>query len=282
MIFANHAGRFVQVLGEEVVDVHAASGGQFGPDPARVLDQWPDFLEWLPSAPQEPSGKLDEDRLGAPSPSPRQVFGIGTNYRRHAEEAGWPVPEVPLTFTKFPSSVAGPFEEIEISGQRVDWEVETVVVIGEAARKVRAKDAWRHVAGITLGQDLSDRDIQNTPKVYPQFSLGKSLPGFSPTGPYLVTPDAFADRDAIEIACSVNGTEMQRDSTRDMIFSVADLISYLSGILTLLPGDLIFTGTPSGVGTTMAPPRFLGPGDELVSTAPEIGTMRHRFIPARG
>ncbi|MFI9536916.1 fumarylacetoacetate hydrolase family protein [Nocardia fusca] len=279
MIFANQAGRFVIVIGSNVVDVHESSGGKFGPDPAQVFSCWSEFLEWASSATtHEATDVLDERQLGAPSPTPRQVFGIGANYRRHAEEAGWPLPEVPLTFTKFSSSVTGPCGEIELSGPRVDWEVETVVVIGKSARKVSADEAWNYVAGITLGQDLSDRDIQNLPTVYPQFSLGKSLPRFAPIGPVLVTPDSFADRNSIEIACSLNGQEVQRDRTSDLIFDVGELIAYLSGIVTLLPGDLIFTGTPSGVGVTMDPPRFLMAGDELVTTAPEIGTMHHRFV----
>jgi len=280
LIFANQAGRFVLVVDDGIVDIEQASDGQFGPRPADVLDHWADFLKWVSAAPRRVTGALDEEQLRAPSPTPRQVFGIGTNYRRHAEEVGWPIPEVPLTFTKFPSAVTGPVGEIEISGPRVDWEVETVVVIGATARRVPRAEAWNHVAGVTLGQDLSDRDVQNLPKANPQFSLGKSLPGFAPIGPFLVTPDAFADRDDIEIACSINGNEIQRDSTSDLIFDVGELIAYLSGLVTLLPGDLIFTGTPAGVGLTMDPPRFLAAGDELVTTAPEIGTMRHRFVAA--
>ena len=282
MRFGNQAGRLVLIVDDGVVDVAQSSDGAFGPDPAAVLDRWPDFLKWLSGAAFTATGPLLEGQLRAPSPAPRQVFGIGTNYRRHAEEVGWPLPEVPLTFTKFPSCVTGPFGDIELSGPRVDWEVEAVVVIGATARRVPASEAWDHVAGITLGQDISDRDIQNLPKANPQFNLGKSLPGFAPIGPYLVTPDEFADRDSIEIACSVNGEQVQGDRTSDLIFTVPGLIEYLSGILPLLPGDLIFTGTPSGVGLTMDPPRFLDDGDVLETTAPEIGTMRHRFFLPRG
>lgn len=280
MKFANQADRFVQVVDDGVVDVEEASGGRFGPADADVFDKWDTFLDWAAAAQRPATGPLKDELLEAPSPTPRQVFGIGTNYRRHAEEVGWPLPEVPLTFTKFPSSVTGPTGDIELTGSRVDWEVETVIVIGAKARRVSAADAWRHVAGITLGQDISDRDVQNLPKANPQFSLGKSLPGFAPIGPFLVTPDSFGDRDAIEIACSVNGEEVQRDTTADLIFDVAELVEFLSGMLTLLPGDLIFTGTPAGVGLTMDPPRFLQPGDEVVSSAPELGSMRHRFVSA--
>ncbi|MDT7651760.1 MAG: hypothetical protein QOI36_3166, partial [Pseudonocardiales bacterium] len=152
LIFANQAGRFVQVVDDGVVDVEKASDGRFGPGPAQVLDRWDDFLKWVSAAPRQVTGTLTEAQLEAPSPTPRQVFGIGTNYRRHAEEVDWPIPEVPLTFTKFASSVTGPVGEIEISGPRVDWEVETVVVIGEVARRVPSAEAWNHVAGVTLGQ----------------------------------------------------------------------------------------------------------------------------------
>ncbi|MFD7003874.1 fumarylacetoacetate hydrolase family protein [Streptomyces mirabilis] len=152
---------------------------------------------------------------------------------------------------------------------------------GDRARRVSAADAWSHVAALTVGQDISDRDTQNRPETYPQFGLGKSHPGYSPIGPVLVTPDEFDDPDDIELGCLLNGQEVQKSSTSDLIFSVPQLIEYLSGILTLLPGDLIFTGTPSGVGTVMDPPRYLTSSDEITSWATGIGTMSHTFTEAR-
>lgn len=282
MKYANHGGRFVVVLGDdEVVDVEKASDGRFGPSPEEVFAQWADFRDWATTASLDSAERLATDLLGPPSPRPPQVFGIGLNYKSHVEEAGFAMPETPLTFTKFPSSVIGPRGDIELTGAQVDWEVELVVVIGRRTHRVSAGDAWDYVAGVTLGQDISDREVQNQPKEFPQFNLGKSLPGFSPIGPYLVTPDELDDPDDVRLQCSLNGEQVQEDSTTGMVFTVADLIEYLSGLVILLPGDLIFTGTPCGVGATMDPPRFLASGDVLVSSSPELGEMRHRFVEPR-
>ncbi|TQC42570.1 fumarylacetoacetate hydrolase family protein [Rhodococcus sp. WS4] len=279
MKFANQSGRFVVLHpGGGVVDVETASKGAFGPAPTDVFPVWREFTQWLASASLSPTGPLVTEQLDAPSPRPPQVFGVGLNYSSHVDEGGFSLPDSPLTFTKFPSSVTGPTGDITITGPQVDWEVELVVVIGETVNAVKAENAWDVVAGVTLGQDISDREAQNRPKQFPQFSLGKSRPGFSPIGPFLVTPDELADRDNIELACSVNGEQVQKGHTQSLIFSVAALIEYLSGLVTLLPGDLIFTGTPPGVGATMDPPRFLADGDILVSTSPELGQMRHRFV----
>jgi len=162
-------------------------------------------------------------------------------------------------------------------GGRTDWEIELVVVIGARAFQVSAAEAWQYVAGLTAGQDLSDRLMQMaaTP---PQFSLGKSYPGFSPMGPYLVTPDEFDNPDDLTLGCAVNGEEMQKGRTRDLIFTVAELIEYLSGAVPLLPGDVIFTGTPAGVGMGRSPQRFLRAGDDLVSFVAGVGELRQRFV----
>jgi 2-keto-4-pentenoate hydratase/2-oxohepta-3-ene-1,7-dioic acid hydratase in catechol pathway len=141
---------------------------------------------------------------------------------------------------------------------------------------VAAADAWDHVAGLTVGQDLSARDVQMLGSP-PQFSLGKSFPGFGPIGPWLVTPDELRDPDDLGIGCAVNGEQMQSDRTSAMLFSVPETVARLSAICPLLPGDLIFTGTPAGVGNRMDPPRYLKPGDELVSTIEGIGTLTTRF-----
>ncbi|MEO6570669.1 MAG: fumarylacetoacetate hydrolase family protein, partial [Ilumatobacteraceae bacterium] len=220
---------------------------------------------------------LDESKLGAPAPAPRQVFAIGLNYIDHAREANMEVPDAPVVFTKFPSSVTGPFDDIELPEGTVDWEVELVVVIGREARHVGESDAWSHVAGLTMGQDVSERQLQLRPPS-PQFNLGKSFPGFSPMGPALVTVDEFDDPDDIAVSCALNGVEMQTSSTRNMIFSVPSIISRLSATLTLFPGDVIFTGTPAGIGMSRRPPIFLKPGDELVTSGDVIGSMRHRFV----
>jgi len=278
MKIANSAGRAVLLGASGAIDVADASHGQFPAEPDHLLEQWPAFLAWARAAELGGGEAYDDKSFGAPSPRPRQVFGIGVNYRKHAEEVGWPIPEVPLVFTKFPSSVAGPFGQIELSGPRVDWEVEVVVVIGTGGRRIPAARAWDHVAGITAGQDFSDRDAQLLPKGNPQHSLGKSFPGYASIGPVLVTPDEYANVDDIALSCTLSGEQVQSSSTSDLIFPVAELIEYLSGIVILLPGDLIFTGTPSGVGLVMDPQRFLTAQDTVVTWVQGVGEMRHTFV----
>jgi 2-keto-4-pentenoate hydratase/2-oxohepta-3-ene-1,7-dioic acid hydratase in catechol pathway len=218
---------------------------------------------------------VEPQRLGPPVPRPSQVFGIGLNYRDHAAETGATLPPAPLTFTKFPSCLAGPTAEIPLSGDRVDWEVELVVVIGTPGRDIDPARAWDHVAGLTLGQDVSDRTVQRagTP---PQFSLGKSFFNYGPTGPALVSVDGFADPDDVGLWCEVAGERMQDSRSRQLIFPVGILVAYLSSICELRAGDLIFTGTPAGVGA--ARDRFLRAGDELRSGAEVIGTMSNRCV----
>jgi 2-keto-4-pentenoate hydratase/2-oxohepta-3-ene-1,7-dioic acid hydratase in catechol pathway len=182
-------------------------------------------------------------------------------------------------FTKFVSSFTGPIGDIVLAGPTVDWEVELVAVIGERARNVAVEDGWSHIAGLTLGQDISERTVQLAGPA-PQFSLGKSFPGFSPTGPWLVTPDELTERDDIQLGCSVNGESVQKGSSADLMFSIPELVARLSAVLPLEPGDVIFTGTPAGVGVVRKPQRFLSAGDELVSYARGIGEMRHRFVSA--
>jgi 2-keto-4-pentenoate hydratase/2-oxohepta-3-ene-1,7-dioic acid hydratase in catechol pathway len=188
-------------------------------------------------------------------------------------------PPAPLTFTKFPSSVAGPFTDVPLSGERVDWEVEIVVVIGTRCSNVDLEHAWEVVAGLTLGQDISDRTVQLT-GTPPQFSLGKSFPAYAPIGPAVVSVDTFDDPDDIALWCEVSGEAMQDARSKQMIFSIRQLIAYLSSICTLDPGDLIFTGTPDGVG--MARGRFLVEGDVITSGAEGIGQLTNRCVAGRG
>lgn len=226
-----------------------------------------------------PSGSITDAALDAPVPTPRQVFGIGLNYRDHAGESGMELPPAPLTFTKFPSSIAGPTADVPLSGALVDWEVEIVAVIGRTASHLTVADAWNHVAGLTLGQDISDRAVQMTGSP-PQFSLGKSFAAYAPIGPALVSTDTFADRDDIALWCDVNGERKQAARTSLLIFSIPVLVAYLSSICPLEPGDVIFTGTPSGVG--MATGTFLAAGDVIDSGADGIGLLRNRCVAGRG
>lgn len=271
MRIGNLAGRAVIITDDGAIDIHDASGGRFGPEPQSVFDAWDDLVAWAAtcSAPAAPYEAAD---LQAPSPAPRQSFGIGLNYRKHADESGVPYPEFPPTFTKFPTCITGPNATVELPSGNVDWEVELVVVIGSRAQHVSAADAWSYVAGLTVGQDLSERVVQTRPPV-PQFSLGKSFPGFGPTGPWIVTVDSVPNPDDLALSCTLDGETMQDSRTGDLIFPVPELIEKLSAITPLLPGDVIFTGTPSGVGMARTPPRFLQPGEVLVSTIEGIGSI---------
>ncbi|GAA3910335.1 fumarylacetoacetate hydrolase family protein [Microbacterium invictum] len=279
MKLGNLHGRAVLIDGDRATDVAAASDGHFGPDPQALFEDWPGFVSWATDAGSAASAPFDEAELGAPVPAPRQVFAIGLNYAEHAAEAGYPPDAMPVTFTKFPSSIVGPDAVVALPEGHVDWEVELVVVIGTRAHRVTREDAWSHVAGLTIGQDLSERITQLQGSA-PQFSLGKSFLGFGPTGPWLVTPDEFADRDDLAISCALSGEGMQSSRTSMMLYDVPELLVRLSAVCPLLPGDIIFSGTPSGIGNRRTPPRFIGPDDVLVSEIEGIGTLTTRFTSA--
>jgi 2-keto-4-pentenoate hydratase/2-oxohepta-3-ene-1,7-dioic acid hydratase in catechol pathway len=189
------------------------------------------------------------------------------------------LPPAPLTFTKFPSCIAGPHDDIPLSGALVDWEAEIVAVIGTTSSAVPVDEAWSAVAGLMLGQDVSDREVQLTGNPS-QFCLGKSFAAYGPTGPALVSLDCFEDPDDIGLWCDVAGERMQESRSNLLIFSIPTLVAYLSSITTLYPGDLIFTGTPSGVG--MARGRFLAPGEVVVTGAEVIGELRNPCVAGRG
>jgi len=277
----NLAGRLAIVAGDRAVDVEVASGGAFSSDVHAAFGRWDELRRWAGSVRDADTEPVPEASVGPPSPRPSQVFAVGLNYRDHAAEGGVALPASPMIFTKFPASVAGPFDTIALPPGSVDFEAELVVVIGRRAYEVAEDDAWSHVAGLTVGQDISERQLQLQPPAPQQFSLAKSYPGFAPLGPVLVTPDELDDPDDLELGCALNGEEMQRARTSEMIFPVPRLVAYLSSILPLFPGDLIFTGTPSGIGWVRDPKRLLGEGDELVTWVVGIGTMRHSFRAAR-
>lgn len=288
MRIANLSGRLAVITGppgsETAYDVEKSSGGRFGPQPQPVYEEWDAFRAWAADARWEDGVPVDPAALGSPAPAPRQVLGIGLNYRDHAAESGYDVPAgEPPVFTKFPSCITGPYGDITLPpGGHTDWEVELVAVIGRRAWQVSARDAPSHVAGYAVGQDLSERLLQMAGSP-PQFSLGKSLPGFGPIGPWLVTLDEFADPDDLELGCDINGEQVQHSRTSNLIFSVPALIARLSASVPLLPGDVIFTGTPAGVGLGRTPPRWLADGDVLTSRIEGIGELRHRFVaPAPG
>jgi len=279
MRILNLAGRLaIDVGAGRAVDVETASGGRFGPDPQAVYPQWEQFHAWAQDLDHiDGAVEIEPDRVGAPAPRPGQVFAVGLNYRAHAEEAGLDLPEIPVVFTKFPSAITGPRTRIGLPKGSVDFEVELVAVVGREAHRVSSTEAWGHIAGLTVGQDLSERELQLAGPPPQQYNMGKSYPGFAPIGPALVTPDEFDDPDDIAISCALSGVEVQKTRTSDMIFSIPRIVEFLSSVTTLWPGDVIFTGTPSGVGWTRDPKLLIGPDDELVTRAEGIGEMRHTF-----
>jgi 2-keto-4-pentenoate hydratase/2-oxohepta-3-ene-1,7-dioic acid hydratase in catechol pathway len=277
---ANVAGRAALVLGNGVADVERLSKGRFSSDPMAVLAAWDAFAEWASGRAQgEADAALDEARLGPPVTRPSKVFAIGLNYRSHALESKMDVPKSPIVFTKFPSCLVGPRGDVELSSDFVDWEVELVVVFGRRGRRISEQRALEHVAGYCVGQDISDRKIQFTDRP-PQFSMGKSVDTFGPIGPALVSLDALRDPDDLALSCDVAGERMQEARTSDMIFSVRQLVAFLSSMCTIEPGDIVFTGTPSGVGSGRDPRRYLKRGEEIVSTIEGLGTLVNRCVAA--
>lgn len=276
--FACKDGRAQIVVGPQnhIVDLERASGGKFTSEPIDAFRRWAEVREFAAGC-TDPGVPCSVDHLNAPSPWPSQVFGIGLNYRKHAEESGAPIPTSPLTFTKFPSSVGNPNADVPVVGGAVDWEVELVVVISSGGRGIPEDKAWDHIAGVCVGQDISDRKLQMATQP-PQFNLGKSRKNYSPFGPWLTDAKDLAGRDALEISCTVNGVEMQRESTDDLIFNVPQQVAYLSSIVQLLPGDVIFTGTPGGVGMARKPPVFLKAGDVIESTLTGLAHTVNRCV----
>ncbi|MFI6483055.1 fumarylacetoacetate hydrolase family protein [Nonomuraea sp. NPDC050663] len=279
MRIANLSSRLVLITEDaKAVDVEQASGGLFSADPQAVYARWEEFRAWAAGAELPEGAAFDQADLGAPAPGPRQILAVGLNYHAHAAESGFAAPDtIPPLFTKFASAISGPVSSVKLPEKgHTDWEIELVAVIGREAYQVPEDEAWQYVAGLTAGQDLSER-ITQMAGPSPQFSLGKSFPGFAPMGPYLVTPDSFDDPDDLELTCSIDGEEMQRGRTRDLIFSVPALVAKLSAVLPLLPGDVLFTGTPAGVGLGRTPQRWLADGEVLVSRIEGIGELRQTF-----
>ena len=272
----NVAGRAALATDEHYYDIAEISGGAVSHEPMLALAAAPELSALGGElAGKTPTGALADAELLAPVPNPPQCFGIGLNYRNHAEEAKMTIPEVPMVFTKFPSCVTGPNADIVLRSDFVDYEGELVAVIGKPAKDIAVADAWAHVAGLCNGQDVSDRAVQFA-SMPPQFNLGKSFDTFAPIGPMLVSVDALEDAGALRLTTRVNGELRQDDTTGDLIFDVPALVSYLSHIMTLNTGDLIFTGTPGGVGAVEGV--FLRAGDEVVTSIEGLGTMTNRCV----
>lgn len=279
MKIANLAGRAVLLTDAGALDVESASDGIFGPDLSSIYDAWDDFVAWAPTSDLGAATSYDVADLGPAVPAPSQVFAIGLNYSDHAKESNLAEPADLIVFTKFASSLAGPTAEVQLTSETVDYETELVVVIGREAHRLDEASAWDHVAGLCIGQDISDRGVQLRGPA-PQFSLGKSYPAFGPLGPAVVTIDELTNPDSLWVRASIESTDgstrtVQDGSTDDLIFSVSSIVARLSHVVTLRPGDVIFTGTPAGVGAARG--RFLAEGDLLVSEIEGLGALRNRF-----
>jgi 2,4-didehydro-3-deoxy-L-rhamnonate hydrolase len=281
MRLANLENRPVLLAGGGAIDLERASDGEFTTDFLEVYSRWDEVSGFAAATTASPA-PYDPASLGSPVPLPRQVFGIGLNYKDHAEETGVTVlPPEPVVFTKFPTCHTGPEATVALPSSRVDYEVELVVVIGRRAERAAEADGWDYVAGLTVGNDLSERTVQLAGPV-PQFSMGKSYQGFGPTGPAVVSLDEIPDLGNLDLSCRVGEEVLQSGNTKNLIFSVPALISRLSTICPLLPGDVIWTGTPAGTGMGRKPERMLRPGETLTSTVSGIGEINTRLVAAPG
>jgi 2-keto-4-pentenoate hydratase/2-oxohepta-3-ene-1,7-dioic acid hydratase in catechol pathway len=273
MKIANVDGRAKLVGNGTLVDVEQATGGRLPSDPMAVLTRL-DELHGLDVSSADGEA-LDAARLGPPVPRPSKILAAAGNYSDHVAEAGAEDPGEPNLFAKLPSALAGPRDPIRIPAGRtqIDWEAELVVVIGRRARNVAEADAWSYVAGVTCGQDVSDREEQF--RAFEQYTMAKSFDSYAPTGPFLVTVDELQDRDNVPLRCYLNDEQVQNGGTGNLIFSVPKLIAWTSRICTLEAGDLFFTGTPGGVGAFRTPPRWLEPGIVVRTELPGVGTMEN-------
>lgn len=276
MKIANVDGRAALVLDDHVVDIERASGGRLPVDPMDLLTQLDtlkgDSLDVSDGVP------LTDVRLGPPVPRPSKILAAAGNYSDHVAEAGAEDPGEPNLFSKLPSALIGPRDEIKIPTGRtqIDWEAELVIVIGKQARDVPEGKAWEHVAGVTCGQDISDREEQF--RAFEQYTMAKSFDTYAPTGPFLVTTDELENRDSVPLRCYLNDEQVQNGGTGNLIFSIPQLIAWASSVCTLEVGDLFFTGTPAGVGAFRQPPRWLEPGIVVRTEIPGVGVMENRCV----
>jgi 2-keto-4-pentenoate hydratase/2-oxohepta-3-ene-1,7-dioic acid hydratase in catechol pathway len=273
--------RAAALHGMHYVDLHATDP-QLPPSVRRLLALGPSALEEARRTAQRGDAVKHEARrvkLLPPVPDPPKIVCIGLNYRDHAAESGAPIPKDPVLFSKYATALVGHDAPIVLpaSSKEVDYEAELVVVVGKGGRHLTAEAARGHVAGYTVGHDVSARDWQLR-KDGKQWMVGKTFDTFAPTGPVLVTADEVPDPHGLGIRLRLNGQTMQDSSTRQMIFSVGELLAYLSQVFTLEPGDLVFTGTPPGVGFARKPPVFLKPGDVAEVEIDGLGVLRNPVV----
>ena len=240
-----------------------------------VVPMGPDLIAYLSgAAPEDGQPRpLSGLRLQVPIPRPEKIICVGLNYRDHAAESGQAVPDEPILFAKYNTSLLAPGAPIRlprVAPDQVDYEAELAVVIGAAANRVSVARALEHVAGYTCANDVSARDLQTRGG---QWLRGKAVDTFLPLGPWLVTADEIAAPQELPIRCVVNGHVVQDSNTSQMVFGLAELVSFISQSITLVPGDIICTGTPSGVGFGRKPPRYLRPGDQVTVSIGGIGEL---------
>jgi 2-keto-4-pentenoate hydratase/2-oxohepta-3-ene-1,7-dioic acid hydratase in catechol pathway len=278
---ANLKGRAQFIVGDiaspRAIDVATASNNSLSADPMLCFALWDSLKKLAATLDVNAGSPVAIADLSCPVPQPRQMFAVGLNYRQHAAEMGSPLPPLPLVFAKFQSSLNSPTGNIEILSDTVDYESELVIVVGKGGRHIDEAVAWDHVAGLCAGQDVSDRGLQymGTP---PQFSLGKSRVGYSPIGPWVTDMSNNDKRDDLQLGCTVNGEQRQDTQTSDMIFGIAHIVAYMSTIVELFPGDVIYTGSPFGVGHGRKPQLYLKPGDVVETTLEGVGTITNRCI----
>jgi 2-keto-4-pentenoate hydratase/2-oxohepta-3-ene-1,7-dioic acid hydratase in catechol pathway len=270
------------VVDGKVVDLAEASGGRLPTDMRSLIEQGEGALQTAREIAGQGSAKgtpLNDVKLLAPISNPSKLVAIGLNYMDHVRESGAKVPQIAVMFTKYTTSIIGAGDEIRWDPavtSKVDWEAELAVVIGKRASKVKEEDAFDYVLGYMNCHDVSARDLQQ--EKGDQWIMGKSLDTFAPLGPYLVTKDEIPDPHNLSIKCLVNGTAMQNSNTREMIFKIPYLIAYLSRGITLLPGDVITTGTPDGVGGARKPPIFLKHGDVVTVEVEGLGQLTNTCV----
>ena len=292
--FAADGGSHYGILKDDrVLDLNLAGGADFPGDMLGLIDLGGSGIERARQlADQSPDSAwqpLDSSKLLAPIPVPRRnVFCIGMNYAAHAAEGALArgvepsLPTVPVFFTKTTTAVTGPYSDVPFDAavsDQIDWEVELAVIIGGRGKNISPDSAMDYVFGYTVVNDLSARDLQFS---HNQFFKGKSLDGACPMGPCIVTADEISDPHALDVRCTVNGALKQESNTSDLIFDIPATIDWLSRGLTIQPGDVISTGTPSGVGFARTPPEFLFPGDVVECEVEEIGIIRNRMVDVGG
>ncbi len=286
MRFANLQGRGVIVVAgsdgtDHAIDIERVTDGHLTNDPMVYTDlaHHGEIAAAVASTAPAEWPVLDLALLGAPVPRPPKGLGVGLNYRTHAIESGREFPTEPHFFGKTNNCVAGPFDDVVAPSGRheIDFEAEVVIAFGRTCKHATLDDAWSYIAGVTAGQDISDRGEQFRLPIK-QFTIAKSYDTFGPIGPFLVTPDSFPDRDALDLTGVVSGEVMQSANTSDLIFSIPALIAWLTRFMTFGPGDLVWTGTPGGVGEARSPQRYLLDGDVIETTVSGVGTMRNRVV----